>query len=195
MPIQRRAHPPNPKIALRIKAVMELHEINQVELAEILGLAQPSVSLFLAGLTQPRDETVRRFAELFDEDYDFLMGYTDRGAKGLGTIDRLLIGADSDELAFLKDMSDEEFHEMMGQAALKRRKRKRRGGRAAAICLAVLVACGAAAGVFEHHHHVHVDGLAASWGHCRTLGPCPICFVVARLPHSHDPSFPPHTHG
>ena len=194
MSIKRRAHPPNPKIATRIRAALEASEMSQNDLASVLGFSAASVSLFINGHTQPRDDTVRRIAEILGEDFNFLMGYADSGAKGLGkTVDRILTKATPDELALLEDLDEDDFHKLMGQAALKqaaRKKRRKRRGAVAACCLAALVGLGATISISGHHRDHH----GVAWTHCDDPCECPICGLVRRLPHDHPAHFPPHHH-
>jgi transcriptional regulator with XRE-family HTH domain len=124
---------------------MDRHEMNQVELAEMLGLTQASVSLFLAGHTRPKDDTVRRIAEGLGEDFDYLMGYKDTGSKGTGRIVGHILGKSTpEELELLRDIPDDDYHKMMGELALKYRGRRRKKPRSPLLIL-LLIGLGLAA--------------------------------------------------
>jgi transcriptional regulator with XRE-family HTH domain len=158
MALKRRKHPPDPRIRTRIKAAMERHGMNQVELAEMLGLTQASVSLFLAGHTRPKDDTVRRIADGLGEDFDYLMGYKNTGSKGTGRIIGHILGKSTpEELELLRDIPDDDYHEMMGELALKYRKRKRkRPGRGVLACFGVIasvILTAIVTAMWEHGHH------------------------------------------
>jgi transcriptional regulator with XRE-family HTH domain len=163
---------------------MDRHEMNQVELAEMLGLTQASVSLFLGGHTRPKDDTVRRISEGLGEDFDYLMGYKDTGAKGTGRIVGHILGKSTpEELELLRDIPDGDYHEMMGELALKYRKRKRKKPRTSFVCLGLILAIATTAtlmGVFEHRMHrvqpvIFMDTVPGAATH--------ICPAGAHLPH------------
>ena len=143
--------------------------MNQIELAEMLGLSQASVSLFLGGHTRPKDDTVRRIADGLGEDFDYLMGYKDTGTKGTGRIIGHILGKYTpEELELLRDTPAEEAHARMGEWALIERKRKRKKPRSRLVIL-LLIGLGLAAldalddtfhraGVAIFHDNAHGDG-------------------------------------
>lgn len=146
----RRKHPPNPKIRSRIRKALDWHGMNQAGLAEMLGLSAASVSLFLNGHTQPADDTVRKIAEGLGEEFEFLMGYTDKAKRGMGgAVGAIIDKATPDELAMLRDLSDADFHEAMGKIALGRSRRKSgKGGKA------ILALAGGGLGAHDAQRHV-----------------------------------------
>ena len=147
---------------------MDRHEMNQIALAEMLGLSQASVSLFLGGHTRPKDDTVRRIADGLGEDFNYLMGYKDTGTRGTGKIlDHILVKSTPEELELLRDVPDDAYHEMMGELALKYRRRTRKKPRTTLILL--LIGLGLAAldaiddtfhraGMAIFHDNAHGDG-------------------------------------
>jgi transcriptional regulator with XRE-family HTH domain len=157
MAIRRRKHPPDPRIRTRIRAAMKSYDMNQNDLADMLGLSAASVSLFLSGQTRPRDDTVRRIADGLGEDFDFLMGYKDTATKGRGrTIGHILGKSTAEELDLLEEIPEDAYHEMMGELALKYRKRKRKKPKTTLISLILLtgiVATALGTASFEHWHH------------------------------------------
>ena len=173
MATRRRKHPPNPKIRRRIRAVLEWHDMSQTELAEMLDLTPASVSQFLSGVTKPHDETVRQIADGLGEDFEFLMGYCDRASIGLGqTVGAILDKATPEELDFLQEIDAGDFHDFMGEAALryKRRRRARKAGKATLGCVAAVV--GSAS-------------LLSTFAHCPAGCDCLLGAILEYFPHLH----------
>ena len=153
MATNRRKHPPNPKIATRIRAALDWHGMTQADCAAMVDVEPSAVSQILSGAVRPRDDTVRRIADGLGEDFDFLMGYEDTGTTGVGgAVEAILKKATPDELALLGDLSAGDFHRAMGAAAIKHtgRKRRRKSGRA---ILGVVLAVVAAGGILETLFH------------------------------------------
>jgi len=172
MPTNKRGHPPDPRIATRIRFALNSNEMSQKTLAEMLGVSDSAVSQILGGHTRPLDDTVRRIAEGLGEDFDYLMGYKDRGSIGTGrVIGHILSKSTPEELELLEAIPEEAYHEMMGELALKYAKSRRRRGKTTKKVLMWLLAIFAGftaldaiddtfhrAGVAVFHNNAHGDG-------------------------------------
>lgn len=64
-------------IAQRLNDLMKEHHINQVQLAEQVGLKQNSISAWLLGKKEPRINSLWLLADFFDVDIDYLVGRQD----------------------------------------------------------------------------------------------------------------------
>jgi len=64
-------------VAERIKELMKDGELNQVRLAEKVGIKQNTISSWLSGKKQPSIESLWRLADYFGVDIDYLVGRKD----------------------------------------------------------------------------------------------------------------------
>lgn len=58
----------------RIKLLMKESELNQVKLAEKIGLKQNTISAWLCGKKEPSITSLWLLADFFDTDLDYLVG-------------------------------------------------------------------------------------------------------------------------
>lgn len=61
-------------VAERIKELMDEKSLNQVKLAEQLGIDQSTVSYWLSGKKLPNIASLWQLADYFDVDIDYLVG-------------------------------------------------------------------------------------------------------------------------
>lgn len=58
----------------RLRELMHVHSVNQVQLAEQTGLKQNSISAWLLGKKEPRINALWILADYFEVDIDYLVG-------------------------------------------------------------------------------------------------------------------------
>jgi len=61
-------------IAERVKALMNENNLNQVNLAQKIGLKQNTISAWLLGKKEPSIMSLWLLADFFDVDIDYLVG-------------------------------------------------------------------------------------------------------------------------
>ncbi len=61
----------------RITELRKAHGMNQIEMAEQLGLSQNQVSRYETGATNPNPQTLAKIAKLLNTTSDYLLGLTD----------------------------------------------------------------------------------------------------------------------
>ncbi len=61
-------------VAQRIKELMQENGLNQVQLAEKIGLKQNTISAWLLGKKEPCITSLWALADYFDVDIDYLVG-------------------------------------------------------------------------------------------------------------------------
>lgn len=64
-------------VAERIRELMKEHGLNQVRLAEKVGLKQNTISAWLRGRKEPCIASLWLLADFFDADIDYLVGRRD----------------------------------------------------------------------------------------------------------------------
>lgn len=84
MPTHRRSHPPDPRVAKRLAAILAYHEVKPTDLAERVGINRSSVSQWLSGETAMSDKNAHRVAGALGEDPDFVLCRKDTSASGYG---------------------------------------------------------------------------------------------------------------
>lgn len=85
----------------RIKELRLRKELKQVELAEIIGMSQSSLSGYESGKIEPDQETLIRLSEFFDVSIDYLLGISE--LKKAPTLEQV----DAEELQLLKELVDQ----------------------------------------------------------------------------------------
>ena len=83
----------------RIKELRLEKELKQVELAQIIGMSQSSLSGYESGKIEPDQETLIRLSEFFDVSIDYLLGISD--IKKGPTLEQ----GGTDELQLLKELA------------------------------------------------------------------------------------------
>lgn len=61
----------------QIKKLRQEHNLSQQELADKIGMSKSSVNMYERGEREPGIETVKRIADFFDVDVDYLFGISD----------------------------------------------------------------------------------------------------------------------
>lgn len=85
----------------RIKELRLKKELKQIELAQIIGMSQSSLSGYETGKIEPDQETLMRLSKYFDVSIDYLLGNSD--IKNASTLN----GIDAKELQQLKELVDQ----------------------------------------------------------------------------------------
>ena len=65
------------QVASRIKELMKENNLNQVGLAEKIGLKQNTISAWLLGKKEPSIRSLRLLADYFNTDIDYIVGRKD----------------------------------------------------------------------------------------------------------------------
>ena len=86
------------KLLNRIKELRLGKELKQVELAQIIGMSQSSLSGYESGKIEPDQETLIRLSEFFDVSIDYLLGISN--VKKALTLEQV----DAKELQRLKEL-------------------------------------------------------------------------------------------
>lgn len=86
------------KLLNRIKELRLGKELKQVELAQIIGMSQSSLSGYESGKIEPDQETLIRLSEFFDVSIDYLLGISN--VKKAPTLEQV----DAKELQRLKEL-------------------------------------------------------------------------------------------
>ncbi len=86
------------KLLNRIKELRLGKELRQVELAQIIGMSQSSLSGYESGKIEPDQETLIRLSEFFDVSIDYLLGISN--VKKAPTLEQV----DAKELQRLKEL-------------------------------------------------------------------------------------------
>ena len=61
-------------VAERIKELMKEENLNQVRLAEKIGVKQNTISAWLSGKKEPSITSLRKLADFFDVSVDYIIG-------------------------------------------------------------------------------------------------------------------------
>ena len=85
----------------RIKELRLAKQLKQVELAQIIGMSQSSLSGYESGKIEPDQDTLVRLSKIFDVSIDYLLGISD--IKKASTLEQV----DAKELQLLKDLVDQ----------------------------------------------------------------------------------------
>lgn len=67
----------NVQVASRIKELMKENNLNQVSLAEKIGLRQNTISAWLLGKKEPSIRSLWLLADYFNTDIDYIVGRKD----------------------------------------------------------------------------------------------------------------------
>lgn len=86
MPSNRSTIPPSPKVAERLRVLLDYYGTRKSALAAGIGVSPAAVTQWTAGTAAISPVKGKLIAEFFGEDYDFVMGLSDKGSKGLGLV-------------------------------------------------------------------------------------------------------------
>lgn len=124
MTTNRRQFPPDPRIAARLRIILEYHGVSATDLARAIGVTPSAVSQWLHGTTALSDQNAQRIADALGEEVDFVMCRKNAGKSGAGAAFReLAIRLGGDRIKQLLQMEDENLRRLIDEVLESRPKR------------------------------------------------------------------------
>lgn len=118
----------------RLRELREERDLSQTELAQELGVAMNTVSIWERGERQPRDDLFFKIAEFFDVPFTYLAGVSDRRDWPVLSDEEAAEVAEAEQkeiefhmMKLYQDLSDEMQHMIRAMVAEAYREEKRRG--------------------------------------------------------------------
>ena len=81
---KRSSVPPDPRVARRLRAILDYHEMSAADLARRIGVSNSAISQWLSARTALSALNATKIASALGEEPDFVLGRTNKATIGYG---------------------------------------------------------------------------------------------------------------